>query len=58
MLLQAMEDAGVGPEQTLFAGDSDEDRAAAGAAGCAFIKAGEFFSLDWTGCASLARLGY
>lgn len=58
MLLQAMEDAGVGPEQTLFAGDSDEDRAAAGAAGCAFIEAGEFFSLDWAGCASLARLGY
>ena len=57
MLLQAMQDAGVSPEQTMFVGDSDEDRGAARAARCAFMEAGEFFSQGWAGCADLERLG-
>lgn len=57
MLLQAMQDAGAEPEQTLFVGDSAEDRGAAHAAGCAFMEAGEFFSQGWAGCADLERLG-
>ncbi len=56
MLLQAMQDAGVGPGQTIFVGDSDEDRDAARAVGCAFRAAGEFFSQGWAGCADLQRL--
>ncbi len=57
MLLQAMQDARVEPEQTLFVGDSEDDRGAARAAGCAFMEAGEFFSQAWAGCADLKRLG-
>jgi HAD superfamily hydrolase (TIGR01662 family) len=56
MLLQAMEDAGVGPQQTLFVGDSPDDEAAAKAAGCAFQWADRFFSQEWKDCESLATL--
>jgi phosphoglycolate phosphatase-like HAD superfamily hydrolase len=57
MLVQAMQDAGVSPGKTLFVGDSDDDREAARAAGCAFGEAGAFFHQDWTTCAALERLG-
>jgi HAD superfamily hydrolase (TIGR01662 family) len=56
MLLQAMTDAGVMPEQTLFVGDSEDDRTAAQAAGCAFLWARDFFSENWQECADLADL--
>ena len=44
MLLQAMADAGVGPTDTLFVGDSDEDRQAAAAAGIEFVEAAVYFA--------------
>lgn len=56
MLLQSMLDASVGPEQTLFVGDSQDDRDAARAAGCSFMDASTFFARDWSSCAELMRL--
>lgn len=52
MLLQAMQDAGAEPDETLFVGDSPDDQAAAQAAGCRFEWAGAFFSQAWEDCAS------
>ncbi|HSG61604.1 MAG TPA: HAD-IIIA family hydrolase [Pseudomonadales bacterium] len=46
MLISAMEDVGVAANDTLFVGDSDEDRQAAEAAGCDFMEAEEFFSWE------------
>lgn len=43
MLLEAMKDFEVTPEQTLMVGDRDEDRLAAQAAGCSFQWSHEFF---------------
>ena len=43
MLLQAMKDAGVGPEQTTYVGNDIEDYMAAKAAKCKFRYAQEFF---------------
>lgn len=43
MLKFIMEVQGVGPEQTTMIGDSEDDRLAAVAAGCAFVWAKEFF---------------
>jgi len=54
MLLQAMRDAGVGPKQTLFVGDSQDDQDAARAAGCAFAAADTFFEREWSSCTGLA----
>ncbi len=45
MLLQAMEDAGVEPEETIFVGDMETDMQAAENAGVAFYWAKDFF--DW-----------
>jgi HAD superfamily hydrolase (TIGR01662 family) len=56
MLLQAMQDFGVSPEQTLFVGDSEDDQNAAQAAGCHFTWANEFFSREWSGCDDLNNL--
>lgn len=56
MLLQAMIDAGVSAEETLYIGDRDEDKKAAQAAGCAFTWAENFFSKEWTGCDQLSNL--
>lgn len=47
MLLQAMEDAGVSPADTLMIGDRPEDQEAARAAGCAFIWAQGYFARGW-----------
>jgi len=44
MLLQAMADAGVTPAETVFIGDSADDKAAAEAAGCRFQWAQQEFS--------------
>jgi phosphoglycolate phosphatase-like HAD superfamily hydrolase len=46
MLLQAMADAGVGPGETLYVGDRQEDEAAARGAGCAFRWADAFFNRE------------
>lgn len=43
MLLQAIQDAGVRPEEALMVGDRDEDELAARRAGCGFVSAEEFF---------------
>ncbi len=43
MLLQAMSDADVSPDETLMVGDRPEDEAAAQAAGVDFVWAHEFF---------------
>jgi HAD superfamily hydrolase (TIGR01662 family) len=56
MLLQAMVDAGAAPGQTLYVGDSEDDRAAAQAAGCDFAWAKVFFARTWTGCEDLYDL--
>lgn len=56
MLLQAMQDAGVIPQQTLYVGDSAADMQAAQAAGCAFQWAKDFFNRDWADCDHLAHL--
>jgi HAD superfamily hydrolase (TIGR01662 family) len=53
MLVQAMQDAGVPPEQTLFVGDRIDDQGAAEAAGVSFEWAQDFFSRSWTGCRDL-----
>jgi len=44
MLLQAMEEAGFGPEETIFVGDYETDEQAAENAGVRFFWAEEFFS--------------
>jgi histidinol phosphatase-like enzyme len=44
MLLQAMKDAGASPDETVFIGDSEEDRLAAEAAGVKFVHADVFFN--------------
>lgn len=46
MLLQAMEDAGAAPGETLMVGDREDDRLAAERAGCDFQWAHEFFGRD------------
>lgn len=56
MLLQAMRDAGVTPEETLFVGDSEDDRGAAEAAGCAFDWAETFFTRGWRDCQALGEI--
>lgn len=43
MLLEAMRLRGVGPEDTLFVGNGEEDKQAAEAAGCTFQSANAFF---------------
>lgn len=53
MLLQAIADAGAAPHETLFVGDSDDDRQAAAQAGCAFAWAERFFGAAWRECAQL-----
>lgn len=50
MLRQAMQDAGTGPERTLFVGDSPDDEGAARAAGVEFAWAADFFARPWGGC--------
>lgn len=55
MLLQAMADAGVPPEETIYIGDRAEDQAAAKAAGCAFQWAKDFFNSDWGDCERLSE---
>jgi HAD superfamily hydrolase (TIGR01662 family) len=44
MLKQAIADYGVTPDQTLMVGDSEDDKAAAQAAGCPFLWAKDFFA--------------
>lgn len=44
MLIQAMIDAGVGPDDTIMVGDRDEDEKAAHAAGVHFVHADDFFN--------------
>jgi D-glycero-D-manno-heptose 1,7-bisphosphate phosphatase len=56
MLVEAMKDAGVAPEETLFVGDREEDRQAASAAGCAFRWAKDFFQDEWRDCRQLSKL--
>lgn len=56
MLLQAMTDAGVSPQETLFVGDSQDDQGAAKAAGCHFQWARDFFDKEWSRCADLEAL--
>lgn len=56
MLRQAMQDANVPPEQTLYVGDSDDDQKAAEAAGCGFRLARDFFARDWHTCQALADI--
>jgi HAD superfamily hydrolase (TIGR01662 family) len=57
MLQQAMQDAGVTPQQTLFVGDSPEDQQAAQAAGCIFEWAEDFFNnKEWLDCRKLADI--
>lgn len=46
MLLQAMDEAGMKPDDTIFVGDRDSDREAAANAGVRFYWAEEFFSFD------------
>jgi D-glycero-D-manno-heptose 1,7-bisphosphate phosphatase len=46
MILQAMQDFGVAPQETLFVGDRDTDRAAAAAAGVAYLDAKEYFAME------------
>ena len=53
MLIQAMQDAGAAPADTLYVGDSPDDQRAAQAAGCHFAWAGEFFSHTWQDCEDL-----
>ena len=43
MLLQAMEDAGVSPQETIYVGDMDTDKEAAENAGVMFYWAEDFF---------------
>lgn len=47
MLLQAIQDHGVNPDETLYVGDRDEDKGAARAAGCHFSDARAFFNAGW-----------
>lgn len=56
MLLQAMEEAGKGPGETLFVGDREEDQAAAEAAGCAFQWGKDFFAKSWDSCEQFEQL--
>ena len=56
MLLQAVQDAGVEPGETLFVGDREEDQAAAQAAGCVFVWAKDFFANPWNSCEQLEQL--
>lgn len=44
MLLEAMNDLGFSTRQTVYVGDMDTDRVAAGAAGVAYVDAEEFFA--------------
>lgn len=44
MLQEAMEDAGISPQETLMVGDRPEDKQAAEAAGVAFLWADEYFA--------------
>ena len=44
MLVAAMSDTAVGPMGTLMVGDGEDDRLAAGAVGCAFMWAKDFFA--------------
>jgi len=44
MLLQAMEEAGIAPEDTIFVGDRDSDQEAAENAGVRFYWAEEYFN--------------
>jgi len=46
MLLQAMTEAGVAPDDTLFVGDMESDRLAAEAAGVRFMWARDFFGWE------------
>jgi D-glycero-D-manno-heptose 1,7-bisphosphate phosphatase len=46
MLLQAMEEAGVSAEETVFVGDNESDRQAAEAAEVGFFWADEFFEME------------
>lgn len=50
MLLQAMRDARVPAEETLFIGNGSADAGAARAAGCAFQWASDFFAKNWEDC--------
>ena len=56
MLIQAMQDAGTAPHETLFVGDREDDRGAAQSAGCAFGWANDFFARSWSSCDQLERL--
>lgn len=56
MLLQAMQDAGVNAQQSIYVGDRPEDEGAARAAGCAFYPAQDFFARDWSCCETLDAL--
>jgi HAD superfamily hydrolase (TIGR01662 family) len=56
MLLEAMQEAGVEAEQTLFVGDREDDRVAAEAAGCTFRWAKDFFASPWKGCEEIAAI--
>lgn len=56
MLLQAMQDAGARPDETVYIGDRPEDQAAALAAGIRFEWAEDFFNRPWEDCQSLQEL--
>jgi HAD superfamily hydrolase (TIGR01662 family) len=56
MLIQAMKDAGVSPQETLFVGNSNADRGAAAAAACGFAWASDFFGRDWANCKTLEEI--
>ncbi len=56
MLLQAMQDAGVPPEETLFVGNGSADEGAARAAGCAFAWASDFFARNWEDCETMVEI--
>ena len=56
MLIQAMQDAGSAPDETLFVGDREDDRSAARAAGCTFEWARDFFARPWNSCEQLEQL--
>lgn len=60
MLLEAMNDLGFSTRQTVYVGDMDTDKLAAGAAGIAYVDAEEFFAegyLDRDIADGLARRG-
>jgi phosphoglycolate phosphatase-like HAD superfamily hydrolase len=48
-------DGTIDPDATLFVGDSDDDRAAAQAAGVRFLPAAEFFSCQWQSCREIVE---